>query len=578
MTALAEATVVSPWRGRHARTTLGVFSLAFLFAFEALAVATVMPDVAADLDGLRWYAVAFGAPLAAGIVALAAGGPQVDRLGPGPALRIGLVVFGAGVLVAGLAPDMPVFVVGRLVHGYGGGLIGVALYVVIAQAYPESLRPRVFAVLTTAWVLPALVGPVLAAQVADRFGWRWVFLGVPFLAFAAWLLVADAPSRPGSAEPVPGRLRWALAAAAGALAVSLGGQRVVAGWPLLVAAGLAAMVVAGLRVLPPGAWSGGPGLPAVLGTRAAISTSMAAAEVYVPLLLVLQRDLSIAQAGWVLTASAVSLVRGRGAGGAVERARRPGPPGPARRRAPRGGGRGLRDGVPARRTAARGGARLGRRRARHRDGLLHALGARPGDRGRGGGGPGVLGPADSTTTSSTQRGSPSEASSSPPSPTARPPPRRPGWCSPPRWSRRSGWCPRAGSAAVPTRPARAARTGRGTAGARRRPGRGSACAARPPCRSRTGPRPGRCRHRSSPAGSLARPTRAWASQSPRVSPVSARNLRVRVRTLRPHESATSLRLTGRSSRSSSHERTSAIPPPSSASVGRGTNWDWPPPR
>lgn len=306
MTALADAAVVSPWRGRHARTTVGVFALAFLFAFEALAVATVMPAVAADLDGLRWYAVAFAAPLAAGIVALAAGGPQVDRLGPGPALRIGLVVFGAGVLLAGLAPSMEVFVLGRLVHGYGGGLIGVALYVVVAQAYPEAMRPRVFAVLTTAWVLPALVGPVLAAQVAALVGWRWVFLSVPVLAFAAWLLVADAPSRPGSAAPVPGRLRWALIAAAGALAVSLGGQQVLAGWPLLVAAGLVALAVAGRRVLPPGAWSLRPGLPAVLGSRAAISTAMAAAEVYVPLLLVLQRDLTIAQAGWAVTASAVS--------------------------------------------------------------------------------------------------------------------------------------------------------------------------------------------------------------------------------------------------------------------------------
>jgi MFS family permease len=306
VTAVVEATVGSPWRGRHARTTVGVFSLAFLFAFEALAVATVMPDVAAELDGLRWYAVAFAAPLAAGVVALAASGPQVDRLGPGPALRLGLVVFCAGVVIAGLAPNMPVFVLGRLVHGYGGGVLGVALYVVIAQAYPEAMRPRVFAVLTTAWVLPALVGPVLAAQVAERVGWRWVFLGVPVVAVAAWLLVADAPSRPGSAPAGEGRMRWALAVAIGVLAVSVGGQQVVDGWPLLVAAGLLAVVVGGRRVLPTGAWSLRGGLPAVLGSRAAIGTAMAAAEVYVPLLLVLRRDLTLAEAGWVLTVGAVT--------------------------------------------------------------------------------------------------------------------------------------------------------------------------------------------------------------------------------------------------------------------------------
>lgn len=306
MTVLADAAVGSPWRGRHARTTIGVFSLAFLFAFEALAVATVMPDVAADLDGLRWYAVAFAAPLAAGVVALAASGPQVDRLGPGPALRLGLVVFCAGVVVAGLAPDMPVFVLGRLVHGYGGGVLGVALYVVIAQAYPEEMRPRVFAVLTTAWVLPALVGPLLAAQVAELVGWRWVFLGVPVVAVAAWLLVADAPSTPGDPRPEPGRLGWALAAAAGVLVVGVGGQQVVAWWPLLVLAGLTAILVGGRQVLPDGSWTLRPGLPAVLGSRAAIGTAMAAAEVYVPLLLVLERGLSLAEAGWVLTVGAVT--------------------------------------------------------------------------------------------------------------------------------------------------------------------------------------------------------------------------------------------------------------------------------
>lgn len=310
MTALAEPPVSSPWRGRHGRTTVGVFSLAFLFAFEALAVATVMPDVAADLDGLPWYAVAFAAPLAASVVALAAAGPGVDRRGPGPALVNGLVVFCAGVVIAGLAPSMPVFVLGRLVHGYGGGVLGVALYVVIAQAYPEAMRPRVFAVLTSAWVLPALVGPVAAAYVAHAVGWRWVFLGVPVVAVAAWLLVRDAPSRPSEQDPGPVRLPTALVAAGGVLVVSVAGQQVVGWWPALVVVGVGAVVVAGRRLLPPGAWTLRPGLPAVLGTRALVGTAFAAAEVYVPLLLSLDRGLSLTEAGWVLTTGAVTWCAG----------------------------------------------------------------------------------------------------------------------------------------------------------------------------------------------------------------------------------------------------------------------------
>jgi len=279
-------------------------------AFEALAVAAVMPRVALELDGLRWYAIAFSAPIAASIVALVIAGAAIDRRGPGPALVVGLVVFCAGVVVAGLAPTMPIFLCGRLGHGLGAGVLGVALYVIVAQAYPDDLRAKAFVAVTAAWVLPALVGPVIAASVADTVGWRWVFLGVPVLAVGAWLLVRSAPSRPRSSSSGGSggrkRLGTAMVAAAGVLAVSVGGQRIVRAWPVLIVAGLFAIVIAGRRLLPPGSWSARRGLPSVVGARGLIGAAFASAEVYVPLLLTLGRGLTLAQAGWVLTIGAVA--------------------------------------------------------------------------------------------------------------------------------------------------------------------------------------------------------------------------------------------------------------------------------
>jgi len=129
---------VSLWTGRYLRTTVGVFALAFMFAFEYLAVATVMPEVAAALDGLSLYAVAFAAPMATSVIAFTLVGPWSDRRGPRPAVDAGVVVFAAGLLIAGSAQDMPVFLVGRAVQGFGMGVLGVAMYVVVAQAYPRA--------------------------------------------------------------------------------------------------------------------------------------------------------------------------------------------------------------------------------------------------------------------------------------------------------------------------------------------------------------------------------------------------------------------------------------------------------
>lgn len=295
----------SLWTGRHLRTTIGVFALAFMIAFEYLAVATVMPDVARALDGLSLYAVAFSAPMAVGIVGYAVAGPWIDERGPRGAIDVGVLAFCAGLVVSGCAPTMVVFLLGRAVQGFGAGVVGVALYVVVAQAYPEAMRARAFTVLTGAWVLPALVGPVLAASVADSVGWRWVFLGVPVVAVAAWVLIHDAPSRPPGGTGSTRRLGWAAAAAAGVLLVSVAGQHGFPLWPVVLALAAGGVLLAGPRLLPRGSWRGARGLPSVIGTRGLVGAAFAAAEAYVPLLLTLDRGLSLAEAGWVLTVGAV---------------------------------------------------------------------------------------------------------------------------------------------------------------------------------------------------------------------------------------------------------------------------------
>src|SRR3954462_12834964 len=68
----------------YAATTIGMFALCACVAFEATAVTTVMPTVAARLDGVGLYALSFAAPLASGVVGMVAAGGWSDRRGPAP--------------------------------------------------------------------------------------------------------------------------------------------------------------------------------------------------------------------------------------------------------------------------------------------------------------------------------------------------------------------------------------------------------------------------------------------------------------------------------------------------------------
>lgn len=183
------------WLGPYGRVVAGIFALAFLIAFESIAVATVMPVVADDLDGLSLYALAFAAPTAVAVITMAIAGPMIDRRGPGRGLILGIGIFVLGLLIAGLAPTMELFLVGRCVQGLGSGFLGVGLYVVIGKVFPDAMRARVWTVMTSAWLLPGLVGPVIAGVIADHVGWRWVFLGVPAIAVASVALIWDAVRR-----------------------------------------------------------------------------------------------------------------------------------------------------------------------------------------------------------------------------------------------------------------------------------------------------------------------------------------------------------------------------------------------
>ncbi len=288
-------------------TTIGVFALIAFNAFEVLAVTTVMPTIARELDGVALYALAFAAPLASGVVGMVAAGSWSDRNGPAGSLVVSLVLFSLGVLAAGLAPSMEVFVAGRVIHGLGTGAMIVSLYVVVGLVYPTRLQPSIFASFAAAWVLPSLFGPALAALVASTVGWRWVFLGVVGLVALAAVLVA--PVVPGlrartDEPPTPSRskLGWAALTAVAVLAVELFGSRSESLLPAAAAAGAAVIAVVAVRpLMPPRTLLAGRGLPAVIGTRGLMSAAFFCCQAYIVFVLQDRWDLTAGRAGLALT-------------------------------------------------------------------------------------------------------------------------------------------------------------------------------------------------------------------------------------------------------------------------------------
>ena len=295
---------------RYRWATIGMVSLIFLAAFEALAVTTIMPTVSADLDGRAWFSAAFSVTLAASVVGMVAGGMWADRSGPSLPLLASVGGFSFGLLLAGLAPSIELFVAARFLQGLGMGAMTVALYVLVARLYAPVDHPGIFGAFAAAWVVPSMVGPTVAGVVAEATSWRWVFLGVVALSLAATAAMLPA-LRATVEQPDAGRAgsrgRLALAAVVALAVVGLdlaGRSRGALGYAA-AAVSLAVVLVAVRPLLPAGTLVVRRGLPAVVALRGAIAATFFATEIYLPYLLQEHYDVPAWLSGVTLTVGAL---------------------------------------------------------------------------------------------------------------------------------------------------------------------------------------------------------------------------------------------------------------------------------
>jgi len=297
------------WRG----LTVGLVLNVTFVAFEALAIATIMPLVAEDLGGIALYGWVFSAFLLADLVGIVIAGELADRFGPAVPFGAGLALFAVGLLIGGLAPSMPVLVAARAIQGFGAGAIPAVAYMVIGRTYPDALRPRMFAVLSTAWVVPGLAGPALAAFVADHIGWRSVFLGLlPVVIVAGSLALRELRSVPGNPDRAARRVLLdavRVAAGAGLALAGLQARDIVLS-SLLVAVGLVLGVPALRNLMPPGTFTARGALPAAVLSRGVLTFAFFAPDIFVPLTLTTIRGESVVVSGIALTAGTLAWTTG----------------------------------------------------------------------------------------------------------------------------------------------------------------------------------------------------------------------------------------------------------------------------
>ncbi|WP_167149654.1 MFS transporter [Actinomyces sp. ZJ308] len=176
----------------HKRLLPTLLIPAFVTLLAVSSVNVILPAVSQDLSagtaGLQLvvsgYALVFG-------VVLVPAGRAGDVMGRGRIFVIGMILFGAGSLASGLAPDVVTLNLARVVMGIGSGLLNPQVAGMIQQFYSGEARGRAFGIFGAVIGVSVAVGPVISGGLigwlGGDWGWRTSFLiNVPLVLLGIW--------------------------------------------------------------------------------------------------------------------------------------------------------------------------------------------------------------------------------------------------------------------------------------------------------------------------------------------------------------------------------------------------------
>ncbi|SNV24229.1 High-copy suppressor of rspA [Dermatophilus congolensis] len=162
---------------------------AFMSLLSVSIINVTLPAISGSLhtgtSGLQWvisgYALVFG-------VLLVPAGRAGDVWGRGKLFTTGLVTFGLGSLLSGLAPNIIMLNLARVVMGIGSGLLNPQVTGMIQQYFNGHARGRAFGAFGGIIGVSVAIGPVLGgtliALLGSAAGWRCAFLVNVPIAFA----------------------------------------------------------------------------------------------------------------------------------------------------------------------------------------------------------------------------------------------------------------------------------------------------------------------------------------------------------------------------------------------------------
>ena len=114
-------------------------------------------------------------------------------------MTIGLLLFLAGSVLAGLSTSMGMLIACRCIQGFGGGIIIPVCTAAVADLYPPEERGKMQGLLGASYGIGSGLGPLVGGFICSYISWHWVFyINVPIVAICLAFTVKRLPGHAGN--------------------------------------------------------------------------------------------------------------------------------------------------------------------------------------------------------------------------------------------------------------------------------------------------------------------------------------------------------------------------------------------
>ncbi|WP_433541548.1 MFS transporter [Streptosporangium sandarakinum] len=175
MTSRSSVPAVTASAGATAVVVL-LMAAVFLSLLDSQIVATALPRIVAELDGLDRFAWVTTGYLIAGSAAVPVYGKLGDLYGRKRIFLISILVFLAGSAACGLAQTMTQLIAFRVVQGLGSGGLFISVLSILGEMFTPQQGARYYGWFSLTFGAASLTGPTIGGLLTDMADWRSTFL------------------------------------------------------------------------------------------------------------------------------------------------------------------------------------------------------------------------------------------------------------------------------------------------------------------------------------------------------------------------------------------------------------------